>query len=115
MAVDMFLKIEGVDGESSDHKHKGEIDIFSFSWGVSNTTSQSGGGGGAGKATVHDFSFVKTLDKSSPVLFEKCCSGQHISEAWFTMASPTVKGEKQDFYKIRFQDILVSSVEPGGS
>ena len=55
MAVDMFLKISGIDGESTDHKHKDEIEVFSWSWGVSQTGSTGGGGGGAGKAVPGQF------------------------------------------------------------
>ena len=59
MASDIFAKIGDIKGESADSKHKGEIDILSFSWGVTNSgTIGGGGGGGAGKATFHDLSFI---------------------------------------------------------
>ena len=66
-ASDYFLKIDGIDGESTDDRHKGEIDIQSFSWGVSNSGSMSSGsGGGAGKASFQDIHFTRQLDKASP-------------------------------------------------
>src|SRR5262245_10475584 len=79
MAVDMFLKLEGVKGESKDHKHGGEIHIESFSWGMNQTGAHAtGGGGGAGKVHVHDISFTKFVDKSSPTLMLFCAGGKHI-------------------------------------
>jgi type VI secretion system secreted protein Hcp len=115
MAVDMFLKISGIDGESVDSKHKGEIDVLSFSWGVSNATRQAGTTriGSTGKTTVSDFSIMKVLDSSSPRLFEACCQGEHISDALLTLRKA---GEnQQEFFKIKLTDVLISSVAPGGS
>ena len=69
MAVDMVLKLEGIKGESNDDKHKDEIHIESFSWGVTQQGGFNvGGGGGAGKVNVHDISISKYLDKSSALL-----------------------------------------------
>jgi type VI secretion system secreted protein Hcp len=112
MAVDMFLKLDGIDGESSDHKHKGEIEILSFSWGVSQQTSSTGGGGGAGKVQVSDFSIVKQMGSASPQLMEKCCSGEHIPDVTITLVN---KETKQTFYVIKLQDCLISSFNTGGA
>ncbi len=69
MAVDYFLKIDGIPGESKDHKHKDEIDILSWSWGESQTgTMRTGGGGGAGKVNMQDFHFVMKVNKATPKL-----------------------------------------------
>jgi|SRR5579872_1295200 len=113
MAVDMFLKLDGIPGESSDDKHKGEIEVLSFSWGVTQTTtSSSGGGGGAGKAQVSAFSIVKQLDKSSPLFFEKACGGGNVGTGLFTL---TDRATGLGFYKVRFDDVLISSVQPAAS
>jgi type VI secretion system secreted protein Hcp len=113
MAVDMFLKIDGIDGESFEHKHKGEIEILSFSWGVSQQIAQTGGGGGAtGKVQVSDFSIVKQMGTSSPQLMEKCCSGQHISDVTITLVN---KESRQTFYVIKLNDCLISSYSTGGA
>jgi type VI secretion system secreted protein Hcp len=67
MAVDMFLKLDGIPGESRDSKHKGEIEIESFSWGASNSGSAAhGSGGGAGKVAMQDFSFVTRVSRRRP-------------------------------------------------
>ena len=113
MAASMFLKLEGVDGESLDHKHKGEIEILSFSWGVSQAISHTGGGGGAtGKVQVSDFSIVKQMGTSSPQLMEKCCSGQHIPDVTLTLVN---KETNQTFYVIKLNDCLISSYSTGGA
>ena len=114
MPADMYLKIEGIDGESQDRNHKGEIEILSYSWGVTQTGAAGGGGGGAGKANLQDFHFVHPVDKSSPKLMSSVCQGNHIREATLSLASTHGKS-KGDFLKIKLTDILVSSVRPGGS
>ena len=69
MAVDYFLKLKGIEGESTDEKHKNEIDVQSWSWGETQSGSAaSGGGSGAGKVAMQDFNFVMKVNKASPKL-----------------------------------------------
>ena len=111
-AVDYFLKIDGVDGESSADGHRGEIEIQSFSWGVSNGGSHStGGGGGAGKVSMNDFSFMKRIDKSSPLLMRALFEGRRIPKVVLSARKP---GSKQDFLKVTLSDVLVSSFQTTG-
>jgi type VI secretion system secreted protein Hcp len=113
-AVDYFLKIDGIPGESQDSKHKGEIEILSFSWGASQAgTPGPGGGGGAGKVQMHDFHFVTNVSKASPKLFLACASGQHLKQASL-VARKAGKGQ-QEFLVFKFTDILISSYQTGGS
>ena len=78
MSSDMFIKITGVKGESTDHKYKGEIDVLAWSWGMSNSgTFHAGSGGGAGKCNYQDISFTKYVDSSSPNLMLYCANGKH--------------------------------------
>ena len=82
MAVDMFLKLDDIKGESRDQAHRDEIDITEWAWGVSQTGSMHAGtGGGAGKADFANLNLVKPLDKSSPNLMMACVSGKHYPEA----------------------------------
>jgi type VI secretion system secreted protein Hcp len=113
MAVDMFLKLEGIKGESKDKVHKDEIHIESFSWGMDQTgTFGAGGGGGAGKVAVHDISVSKFVDKASPILMFHCASGKHIKEAFVTIRKA---GEKPlEYLKIKLSDLLVSSIQEAG-
>ena len=116
MAVDMFLKLDGIQGESRDNKHKGEIEILSFSWGVTNSTGQTGGGAGSGKVNVQDFSIVKQLDTTSPEFLEKACRGEHMGSGLLTLVrTGTGKGDQQEYLKIKLSDILVSSYQTGGA
>jgi type VI secretion system secreted protein Hcp len=114
MAVDMFLKLEGIKGEATDATHKEEIDVLAWSWGLSQSGSTHiGTGGGAGKVNVQDISFTKWLDKSSPVLFLDCASGKHIPEATLTVRKA---GDKPlEYLKIKLNDLIVSSISTGGS
>ena len=82
MAYDAFLKLDGIEGESNDKTHKGEIEISSYSWGVANSGSFShGGGGGEGKATFQDLHFGMPMSKASPKLMSACATGKHIPSA----------------------------------
>lgn len=114
MAVDMFLKIEGIKGESQDSKHKDEIDVLAWSWGMSQSgTTHTGGGGGAGKVNVQDLSVTKYLDKASPNLMLYCCNGKHISEMNLTVRKA---GENAlEYLKVTMKNGLVSSISDGGS
>ena len=115
MAVDMFLKLGDIKGESIDDKHKDEIEILSFSFGVSQTlVTGGGGGGGTGKVQMQDFRVVKNVDTASPDLFDAVCSGKHIQEGVFTVRRAGHK-ESGDFYKVSFENVLISSVGPGGN
>jgi type VI secretion system secreted protein Hcp len=116
-AVDYFLKIAGIDGESTDNAHKGEIDIESWAWGESHSRGSAtgvGGGVGAGKVTMDDFSFVMKLSKASPKLFLACAQGEHIKSAWLT--AHRAGGKQTDYFlKWSFADLRVSSYQTGGS
>jgi type VI secretion system secreted protein Hcp len=114
MAADIFLKIEGIAGESIDSKHKGEIEVESFSWGVSQAgTLATGGGSGTGKAQFQDFQFNTGASKASPGLFKACATGVHLKEAVLTVRK---SGESPlDYYHIKLSDVLVSSYQSSGS
>jgi type VI secretion system secreted protein Hcp len=82
MAVDMFLKIEGVDGEAADKQHSKQIDVLSWSWGAANHGSAHvGGGAGTGKVQAQDLHITKYVDSSSPKLLTSCFAGKHHADA----------------------------------
>jgi type VI secretion system secreted protein Hcp len=113
--VDYFLKIEGISGESVDSKHKGEIELESFSWGETQLApaSGAGSGAGAGKVQMQDLHFVSRINKASPRLMLACASAKHLKEAILT-ARKAGKAA-QEFLIIKMRDILVSSYQTGGS
>jgi type VI secretion system secreted protein Hcp len=113
-SVDYFLKIEGIEGEATDAKHANEIDLMSWSWGESNSGSHgTGGGGGAGKVAMSDFSFTMRVNKASPKLFLQCATGNHIKSALLTCRK--AGKDQQEYLKISFTDLLISSYQTGGS
>ena len=114
MLANMFLKVDAIEGESANEKHKGEIDIQSYSLGGHQSgTFSTGGGGGAGKVSLSDLSIVKHVDKSSPKLFEACCTGKHIKTA--VLSINKAGGEQEEYYKVTLSDVLVSSYQTSGS
>jgi type VI secretion system secreted protein Hcp len=114
MAADIFAKIGDIKGESPDDKHKGEIEVTSWSWGVIQSGSMShGGGGGDGKAHFNDFNFTHNLDKASPVLLKACATGEHIKEATITVRKAG-KGQ-QEYLIIKMNDIIITGVSPSGA
>jgi type VI secretion system secreted protein Hcp len=114
MAVDVFLNIEGIPGESADEKHPNEIDVLSYSWGVSQTgTASYGGGMGAGKANFGDFSFMMRMNKATPKLMNAVATGEHIPKAVLTCRK--AGGKQEDYMVYKFYDLLVSSYQTSAS
>jgi type VI secretion system secreted protein Hcp len=114
MAADIFAKLGDIKGESLDDKHKDEIEVLSFSWGVSNAGSMGfGSGGGEGKATFHDLTFQHKVDKASPILMQACATGVHLKEGTITHRKAG-KGQ-QEFLVIKMNDVIITSVQPGHS
>ena len=112
MAVDMFMKFEGIEGESNDAKHENEIDVLAWSWGFSQSgTTHMGGGGGAGKVQVSDLSFTKYIDKSSAALLQHCFTGKHIPTA--NLVVRKAGGEQVEYLKVDMEDVMVTAVSLG--
>jgi type VI secretion system secreted protein Hcp len=114
MAVDIFLKLDPLKGESQDKDHKGQIDVVSWSWGLDQTgTFHMGSGGGAGKVNVHDLSFTHYVDTASTDLMNACATGKHLPMGVLVVRKA---GDKPlEFLKITMEDILVTSVTAGGA
>jgi type VI secretion system secreted protein Hcp len=113
-AFDYFLRVDGIQGESADAKHKGEIDVLSWSWGETQPTPPGpGGGGGAGKVEMSDLTIVTRVSKASPHLLLACASGKHMKSAVLT-GRKAGKGQ-QEFLTFSLSDILVSSYQTGAS
>lgn len=114
MASDIFARIGDIKGESLDDKHKDEIEVLSFSWGVTHSGNISGGGGGgAGKATFQDLSIVHNLDKASPLLLKACATGTHIKDAIITHRKAG-KGQ-QEYLVVTLSDVIITGVTHGGA
>ncbi|WP_399679150.1 Hcp family type VI secretion system effector [Xenophilus sp.] len=114
MAVDMFIKIDDIEGESADKTHGKEIDVLAWSWGMSQSgTTHTGTGGGAGKVNVQDLSFTKYIDSASHALQLACYGGKHIPKAVLVVRKA---GENPlEYIKITMEELIVTSVSTGGS
>lgn len=108
--IDAFLKLDGIDGESQDSKHQGEIDVFGYSVGVIQAgTMDTGGGGGSGRAQFHDLSFNMKTQKATPKLLEAVATGKHINNA--VMTCRKAGGDQQEYLKIELGDVIVTSYQ----
>ncbi len=117
MAADTFARIGDIQGESLDTRHKGEIEVLSWSWGVTQSSViQAGGGAGAGKPAFAEFHLTHAVDKATPALLKACATGQHIPDATITIRKSG--GSQQEFLIIKMTDVIVTSAQqsaPGAS
>jgi type VI secretion system secreted protein Hcp len=113
VAQDIFLKINGIEGESQDALHKGEIEVLGWNWGISQVSNMHvGSGGGAGKATVKDLTFLHWMDRASPNLMKYCLTGKYILEALLTVRK--AGGKPLEYFKITMTDVIISGVRATG-
>jgi type VI secretion system secreted protein Hcp len=114
-AFDYFLKIDGIPGESTDAKHKDEIEVLSWSWGETQETASSpgGGGGAAGKVAMTDLHVSANISKASPQLLLACASGKHIKSA--VLAGRKGGKAQAEFLTFSLSDVLVSGYQTGGA
>jgi type VI secretion system secreted protein Hcp len=113
MAVDYFLNIKGIEGESTDAKHRGEIDVESWSWGETNSgAALAGGGAGAGKVNMQDLQFTARQSKATPKLLLACATGQHLQTAVLTVRK--AGGAQVEYFKLTLTDVIVTSYQTGG-
>ena len=115
MAIEYFLKLDGITGEAASSKHGGEIEIKSWSWGASNPASMHGTGLSAGKVSFSDLSISKPTDKSTAKLLELCCTGKHIANGILTCSKSTGDKTPADYLTIKMEEIAITSVQHGGA
>lgn len=116
MASDNFIKFDGIEGESTDDKHKGWIEMLDISWGVSqlaSATQSSSGGGSTQRADFLDFAFAKLVDKASPLLAKACFSGQHIDTVQVEFCR-SGGNDKVAYLTVKFTNVIVSSINIHG-
>jgi len=114
MAVDMFLKLTGINGEAKDSVHALEVDVLAWSWGASQSgTMHSGGGAAVPGRFVQDVSITKYVDAASHALLQHICNGKHIPEAILTIRK--AGGSPLEYIIITMKEVIVTSVSTGGS
>ncbi len=115
MAMDMFLKIDDLVGDSIDDKHPKEIQVLSWSWGMSQSGStHTATGGGSGKVNVQDLTFMKNIDSTTTNLIKSCCNGSHYKQALLTIRKAGGKAAVE-YLKIKMMDLIISNVSTGGA
>ena len=120
MSFDAYMKVDGVEGETTAKGHEKEIEILSFSFGASNPSSVGPGTTGiaASRVQISSFNIMKRTDKTSPILFQKCCAGKHLKEIVLTMLKASGDSGQAPFLKYTFTDCMVDSIQwsgaPGG-
>jgi len=112
MAFDAFLKIDSIDGESPDDKHKNEVQLAGFKFEMTQTASVgAGSGAGSGKIKMGDFEFLAPIGKQTVLLQNACETGKHITSA--VMSIREAGGTQQDYYKVTLSDCVVTSYKVG--
>lgn len=109
-AVDIFLAIDGIPGESTDARHRGEIEVSSFSWGVSQAPSATGRA--AGKPSFTELVVTSPVSRASPEFWLACASGRHLASAVLTCRNPS---QQHEFLALRLQDVVVASYQSSGT
>jgi type VI secretion system secreted protein Hcp len=113
MAIDMFLQVDGVTGESADANHKGCIDVVACAWGASQKASTSGGGGGSGKVSFNDLMLHSDTDKATPALLKYCASGKHVPQVKISFCK--AGGTQIEYATIVLKDVIVTNVKLSGA
>jgi type VI secretion system secreted protein Hcp len=109
-ASDIYIKFDGVDGESAAVGYEKHLEVLSWSWGATNSSSIiGGGGGGAGKVSMQDFHFTCKVNSASPALMLACATGQHIPTATFRFVRTSSSGKPEEYYVVTLSDVMVSS------
>ncbi len=113
VASDIFLRVDGIKGESTDANHKDEIEVLSWSWGVTQTSgSSAGGGASSGKPNISELVVGKLVDKASPDLFRSCLTGKHIKDV--ELAQRRAGAGKTNFLTITLKDVVDVKDSSGG-
>jgi type VI secretion system secreted protein Hcp len=116
MAIDVYLQIDGIKGESADDKHPGWIECTAVHWGVlqpRSATASTGGGHTAERAELSDIVFGKLSDLASPILLQTCASGKTIPKAKFEFMRADGQGMRIKYFEIELENVLIGEVRPG--
>lgn len=114
MAVDAFLKLGDLKGESIVKGREDEIQVDTWNWGMSQSgTTHTGTGGGAGKVDVQDMGFTKRMDTSSPAIAKAVCFGTHYDDA--TLTCRKAGDEPLDYLIIEMKDLIITNYSTSGS
>lgn len=115
MAIDVYLQIEGIKGESTDSAHKDWIECKSVDFEVlqpKSATASTAGGHTAERCEHRDIVVTKMADLATPLLLQNCSSGKTIAKAKFEFMRADGKGERIKYFEIELQNLIISDVAP---
>jgi len=118
MAIDVYLQIEGIKGESNDDQHKGWIECQSVNWSLNqpqSTNASTAGGHTAGRVDLSSVSLHKIVDLASPILAQHCAMGKTISKAKFEFMRADGDGKRVKYYEVDLENVLIVHVAQGVS
>lgn len=116
MAIDVYLQIDGIKGESQDDKHKDWIECSSVNWGIvqpRSATASTGGGHTAERAELQEITFSKMADLSSPILMQTCAAGKTIPKAKLEFMRADGNGSPIKYFEIELENVLIGGIHPG--
>lgn len=116
MAIDVYLQIDGIKGESQDDKHRDWIECQSVHWGIhqpKSATASTAGGHTAERAELKDVTFTKMADLASPILMQHCAMGKTLSKAKFEFMRADGNGQPIVYFQIELDNVLIGGIEPG--
>ncbi|WP_322402705.1 type VI secretion system tube protein Hcp [Massilia luteola] len=116
MAIDVYLQIDGIKGESADDKHRDWIECSSVHWGITqpkSATASTGGGHTAERADLQDIMFTKLADISTPILLQTCAVGKTIPRAKFEFMRADGNGDRVKYFEIELENVLIGMISPG--
>ena len=116
MAIDVYLQIDGIKGESQDDKHRDWIECESVHWGIfqpKSATASTGGGHTAERAELEEIAFRKVADLASPLLMQHCAMGKTIPKAKFEFMRADGDGTPVKYFEIELENVLIGGISPG--
>lgn len=115
MAIDVYLQIDGIKGESMDDKHKDWIECTAVKWGVSqprSATASTGGGHTAERCEHQEITLTKLADLSSPILLQTCSAGKTIPKAKLEFMRADGQGDRIKYFEIELENVLIGGINP---
>lgn len=116
MAMDVYLQIDGIRGESQDEKHKDWIEVTGVHWALNqprSATASTGGGHTAERVEISEVMFHKLADLASPILQQTCAMGKTIPKAKFEFMRADGNGQPIKYYEVELENVMIASIAPG--
>jgi type VI secretion system secreted protein Hcp len=114
MAIDVYLSIDGIKGESTDSAHQGWIEVTAAQWGVKqpkSATASTAGGHTAERCEHKSIALSKLADLASPILMQTCSAGRTMPKAKLEFMRADSDGKPVKYYEVELENVLIGSVD----